>query len=132
MSACKANNKRKAAKFRLDLCVSGANLMELRFADDVVLMAQQRSDIEKMLAHLAASAARFGLQINLGKTKILARNNWSKSCKAVQVSGQEVEVLDAPLRLQAQHPPAPCLAQHVVDGAHVLHPALVILFLIPH
>ena len=83
-----------ANKLGLDLGIPGRNLMELRFADDVVILARQRSDVQKMLQDLAATSAKFGLRINFSKTKILTQNVWAKGGATVQVSGREVAVLD--------------------------------------
>ena len=57
---------------------SGRNLMELRFADDVLLFAQSRGDITKMLSHLSQAARAYGLEIDFDKTRIMTRNDWAK------------------------------------------------------
>ena len=46
----------------------------LRLADDVILVAQQRSDIRKMLIDLRQTASKYGLKIHMGKTKVMT---WS-------------------------------------------------------
>ena len=67
------NHRRQGIKFGID--VDGRILTELRFADDVLLFSQQRSDVTKMLSHLSATARRFGLKINFSKTKVLTWNS---------------------------------------------------------
>ena len=67
----KANRKRTGLPFGISIKQHIRNLTNLRFADDVILVAQSRSDIAKMLHHLQASAAKFGLKILLGKTKVM-------------------------------------------------------------
>eukprot|EP00959_Pyramimonas_sp_CCMP1952_P290768 6082292-Pyramimonas_sp.AAC.1 len=44
-------------------------LTNLRCADDVLLLAQNKQDVAKMLAHLQTNAARYGLRVHLGTTK---------------------------------------------------------------
>ena len=46
-------------------------LTNLRFADDVIIVAGNKRDVGRMVAHLATEAAKFGLKIHAGKTKIL-------------------------------------------------------------
>ena len=47
-------------------------LTNLRFADDVILVASSRADIRKMILDLKKEAARFGMKINASKTKVMA------------------------------------------------------------
>ena len=70
------------------------NLTNLRFADDVILVAQSRSDIAKMLHHLQKSAAKFGLKIHFGKTKVMTWNSLAHSRPSVSVGGESVTILD--------------------------------------
>ena len=69
-------------------------LFDLLFADDVVLFAQQPSDLKKMLSHLSAEASKYGLQINFDKTKVLARNDWAAGLRSIAVGSQSVSILD--------------------------------------
>ena len=66
-----ANRRRKGAVFGVDLDSggSGDTLTNLRFADDVVLVAQTHGDIRKMLNDFAARAVKYGLKINFDKKK---------------------------------------------------------------
>ena len=47
-------------------------LTNLPFADDLLLIAQIKSDARKMLLDLQVTASSYGLQVHMGKTKILA------------------------------------------------------------
>ena len=47
-------------------------LSNLRFADDILLFANSSPDLTKMIAHLQDEAAKYGLRMHLGKTKILS------------------------------------------------------------
>ena len=46
-------------------------LSNLRFADDVLLVACSKTDICKMIADLSREAGRYGLKMHMGKTKVL-------------------------------------------------------------
>ena len=46
-------------------------LTNLRFADDVLLVACSRTDVSKMITDLALEAAKYGLRLHMGKTKVL-------------------------------------------------------------
>ena len=89
----KCNDRRKGVKFGLEIHAHERCLTNLRFADDVVLFAQQRSDIEKMLRHLQDCSVKFGLQINFDKTKVLTFDELSRGCSAVRVGSADVAVL---------------------------------------
>ena len=67
-------------------------LLNLRFADDVLLFSQSRADIVKMLCHLRAEASKYGLTLNLSKTKIMT-TSMHNSIRSVDVGGDEVEIL---------------------------------------
>ena len=67
-------------------------LTNLRFADDVVLIATSRSDIAKMIADLRREAATFGLKLHTGKTKILITDR-SMRRSPISCGGTEVQVL---------------------------------------
>ena len=78
---------------KFGVTIGQQSLLELRFADDVVLVAQQKSDITKMLQHLSEAARKYGLEINYSKTKVLTRNDWARGLTHVQVEGHNVAVL---------------------------------------
>ena len=72
----------------------GDRLTDLRFADDVVLVAQNQTDLTKMLNDLSSRFHKYGLRINFAKTKILTWNALAGIHKTVSVEGQQVEILD--------------------------------------
>ena len=47
----------------------------LRFADDIVLLAGSMDDLKTMLQELNSAAKSYGLQMNAAKTKIMANSN---------------------------------------------------------
>eukprot|EP00973_Karenia_brevis_P013362 1814636-Karenia_brevis.AAC.1 len=67
-------------------------LTSLRFADDVLLVAQSRSDVRKMLCHLSEEAAKYGLVMHMGKTKVLTTTRDSQP-RSVMIGGSSVEIL---------------------------------------
>ena len=67
-------------------------LTNLRFADDVMMIAGSRSDIGKMIKDLKAEAKHFGLTLHAGKTKVLT-NSVVKKHFSIDCDGQAVEVL---------------------------------------
>jgi hypothetical protein len=69
-------------------------LQELRFADDILLLARNRKDALRMLEELSEEAGKVGLQIHFGKTQILS-NIKTQQHGSVEVKGQKVEVLSA-------------------------------------
>lgn len=71
-------------------------LQNLRFADDLILVGRSLPQVQKMLGDLAEEAAKVGLELHMGKTKIVsnARNRRGVSAaKQVKVGEQDVEVL---------------------------------------
>ena len=46
-------------------------LTNLRFADDIMLISQSRADTAKMLSDLSEAAAKCGLHVHFGKTKVM-------------------------------------------------------------
>ena len=89
----KANARRKGLRFGLEFEHGARNLTNLRFADDVVLFAQKRADIQKMVGHLRDAASKYGLEINFDKTKVLTWDDEASPHPSVQVGENEVDVL---------------------------------------
>ena len=71
-----------------------SRLLNLRFADDLLLIATSKHQATKMLQDLITQAKEFGLEVHEGKTKLLwnglGRNS---SHKEVVVDGRKFEVL---------------------------------------
>ena len=86
----KANSRRKGLKFGIPIISSHRTLTNLRFADDVILFAQQCSDIAKMLRDLSTHAGNFGLRINFSKTKVMTWNALVGKTLSIDVDGNLV------------------------------------------
>ena len=67
-------------------------LTNLRFADDVLLIAASRGDVGKMIADLGKETATYGLKMNMGKTKVIT-NSMVRKPSSVQCHEQEVQIL---------------------------------------
>ena len=50
-------------------------LEDLDFADDISLLSHRHQDAQEKLSHVAEEAEKTGLQINIGKTKVMRVNN---------------------------------------------------------
>jgi hypothetical protein len=55
--------------------INGEYISHLRFADDIVIMAETLQDLQLMLNELADSFVRIGLRENLDKTKVMFNKN---------------------------------------------------------
>jgi hypothetical protein len=70
---------------------SGYRLCNLRFADDVLLLASTKSQLERMLEDLIAAMSRKGLSMHAGKTKILT--NQTSGGGSLNASGNYIDIL---------------------------------------
>jgi hypothetical protein len=77
----------------LDSGGSGDTLTNLRFADDVVLVAQTHGDIRKMLNAFAARAVKYGLKVNFDKTTILTWSHLATGRSSIKVGSSLVQIL---------------------------------------
>ena len=89
----KASSRRKGHPFGIDIAKDGRFLTNLRFADDVLLVAQSKSDLVKMLTHFSKQASYYGLKLNYDKTKVLTWNHLSQGHSSIIVGDQAVEIL---------------------------------------
>jgi len=70
MRACK--DKWRREQLGLSVVTGGDRLTNLRFADDLLLIATSLQDLERMIGDLALYGSEFGLQMHPQKTKILS------------------------------------------------------------
>ena len=74
----------------------GKFLQNLRFADDLLLTGRSLPQVRQMLEDLAEGAGEVGLQLHMGKTKILSNARVRRglsAAKQVKVGTEEVEIL---------------------------------------
>ena len=69
-------------------------LTNLRFADDVLLVALSKVDIAKMISDLQPEAMKYGLEVHMGKTNVLT-NSSGQLPERVLVAGAGVDVVPA-------------------------------------
>ena len=52
--------------------IAGRNINNLRYADDVTLMAESEEELESLLMKVKEESEKVGLKLNIQKTKIMA------------------------------------------------------------
>src|SRR5574341_1293671 len=52
--------------------IAGRNINNLRYADDTTLMAEREEELKSLLIKVKEEREKFGLQLNIQKTKIMA------------------------------------------------------------
>ena len=74
------------------------NLLNLRFADDLLLLGRSHFQVQSMLSDIREAAAQVGLSLHFGKTKVLHNGRGQdvrrKSVKVVTADVEIVEVTD--------------------------------------
>ena len=52
--------------------IAGRNINNLRYADDTTLMAESEKELKSFLMKVKEESEKFGLKLNIQKTKIMA------------------------------------------------------------
>ena len=68
---------------------AGRNINNLRYADDITLMAEREEELKSLLMKVKVGSEKVGLKLNIQKTKIMASgpiNSW-------QIDGEIVETV---------------------------------------
>ena len=52
--------------------IVGRNINNLRFADDIILMAESEEELKSLLKKMKEEIEKVGLKLNIQKTKIMA------------------------------------------------------------
>ena len=69
--------------------IAGRNINNLRYVDDIILMAESEQEQKSFLMSVKEESERAGLRLNIKKTKIMA-----SSCIIIwQIEGEKVEVV---------------------------------------
>ena len=81
--------------------ILGRNINNLRYADDITLMAESEEELKSLLMKVKEGSENVGLKLNIQKTKIMA----SGPITSWQIDGETVEtvtdfILGAPKSLQ--------------------------------
>ena len=69
--------------------IAGRNINNLRYADDITLMAESKEDLKSFLMKVKEESEKVGLKLNIQKTKIMA----SSSITSWQIEGETVETM---------------------------------------
>ena len=68
---------------------AGRNINNLRYADDITLMAESEEELESLLMKVKEESEKVGLKFNIQKTKIMA----SSPITPCQIDGETVETV---------------------------------------
>ena len=52
--------------------IAGRNINNLRYADDITLMAESEEELKSLLMKVKEESQKFGLKLSIPKTKIMA------------------------------------------------------------
>ena len=69
--------------------IAGRNINNFRYADDTTLMAEGEEALKSLLMKVKGESEKFGLKLNIQKTKIMA----SVSISSWQIVGETVETV---------------------------------------
>ena len=69
--------------------IAGRNINNLRYTDDTTLMAESEEKLESLLTKVKEKSEKFGLKLNIQKTKIMA----SSPITSWHMGGETMEIL---------------------------------------
>ena len=69
--------------------IAGRNISNLRYADDITLMAESEEELNSLLMKVKKESEKPGLKLNIPKTKIMA----SGPITSWQIDGETVETV---------------------------------------
>ena len=69
--------------------IAGRNIINLRYADDITLMAESEEELKSLLMKVKEESKKVGLKLNIQKTKIMA----SSPITSCQLDGEMVETV---------------------------------------
>ena len=69
--------------------IAGRNINNLRYADDITLMAETEEELKSLLMKVKKESEKAGLKLNFQKTKILA----SSPITSWQIDGETIETV---------------------------------------
>ena len=69
--------------------IAGRNIKNLRYADDITLMAESEEELNSLLMKVKEQSERVGLKLNIQKTKIMAAGPITSG----QIDGETVETV---------------------------------------
>ena len=69
--------------------IAGRNINNLRYADDITLMAESEEELKSLLMKVKEESKKVGLKLNIQKTKIMA----SGPITSWEIDGETVETV---------------------------------------
>ena len=69
--------------------IAGRNINNLRYADDITLMAESEEELKSLLIKVKVESEKVGLKLNIQKTKIMA----SGLITSLELDGETVETM---------------------------------------
>ena len=69
--------------------IVGRNINNLRYADDITIMAESEEELKSLLMKVKVESEKVGLKLNIQKTKIIAYG----SITSLQIDGETVETV---------------------------------------
>ena len=69
--------------------IAGRNINNLRYADDITLMAESEEELKSLLMKVEEESEKVGLKLNIQKTKIMA----SGPITSWEIHGETVETV---------------------------------------
>ena len=78
-------------EFDGSVCIGGMCVTNLRFADDIDLIASSVEELMDLTEHVDTSATRLGMQINASKTKSMAAPEGGGDLGCIQVGNERIE-----------------------------------------
>ena len=76
------------------ISIGGRNLSNLRFADDIELIAGSNDELQTLTNKLSSSASRYGMQISAEKSKIMINSNKSNLNSNIKLYGEKLEEVE--------------------------------------
>ena len=77
------------SKQQVGIKIAGRNINNLSYADDTTLMAESEEELKSLLMKVKKESEKFGLKLNIQKTKIMA----SGPITSWDIDGQTVETV---------------------------------------
>ena len=72
-----------------EIKIAGRNISDLRYADDITLMAESEEELKSLLMNVREESEKVGLKLNIQKTKIMV----SGPITSWEVGGETVETV---------------------------------------
>ena len=76
-------------KAQAGIKIAGRDINNLRYADDITLMAESEEELKSLLMKVKEESEKVGLMLNIQKTKIMA----SGPITSWQIEGETVETV---------------------------------------